>query len=205
MPTAPTTHGLTHHPHAGPYSSCPSLCGGFRCLCFHGDRHASLWSDLLSPTARSCYRAPRNPGDCLNYDGDLHSLNRCRHPFINASGYWNPDHGQLGDDGEAYRRWQARIVRYRRDGKRSKSNNQTPQKYKTNNTTVRATHVKKNIVKVLNAKQAYRQLQDKQNKVISSLGLATVVQSRFRPSPPLLLCPHPWYPLRRQHFRKSNE
>ena len=46
----------------------------------------------------------------------------CRHPFITASGCLNPELGQLGDD-DAHRRWQTRMVYYRRDDKSSRPNN----------------------------------------------------------------------------------
>ena len=39
----------------------------------------------------------------------------------------NPDLGQLGNDGDPYRRWQARMIRYRREDKTSRSNNQKNQ------------------------------------------------------------------------------
>ena len=40
----------------------------------------------------------------------------CEHPFsrMNASGCLNPELGQLGDDGDTYRRWQRRMQSYRR-------------------------------------------------------------------------------------------
>ena len=66
-----------------------------------------------------------NRGHCLNCHEDSHSLRQCRHPFINASGCLNPDLGQVGDDGEAYRRWQARMNRCRRQDKSSRSNKQS--------------------------------------------------------------------------------
>ena len=45
-------------------------------------------------------------------------------PFISASGCLNPGLGQLGDD-DAYRRWQARVTNYRRDGKSSRARTKT--------------------------------------------------------------------------------
>ena len=68
-----------------------------------------LRSGLLTLTARAT-ALPENRGQYLNYHSDTHPLKQCRHPFINASGCLNPDPGQLGDDGEAYCRWQARII-----------------------------------------------------------------------------------------------
>ena len=59
---------------------------------------------------------------------DTHSLKQCKNSFINASSCLNPDPGQLGDDNDAYRRWQARMIRYRREDKPSRSNNQKNQK-----------------------------------------------------------------------------
>ena len=73
----------------------------------------------------SLYARPFRPmtllWHCLNCHEDTHSHQQYRHSFINASGCLNPDLGQLGDDGEAYRRWQARTIRYHREGKSSRS------------------------------------------------------------------------------------
>ena len=80
-----------------------------------------LWSGLLSPSTRAD-ALRENRGFCLYCHEDNHSFKHCRHPFINASGCLNPELGQLGDD-DAYRRCQARIVCYRRDGKSSRPNN----------------------------------------------------------------------------------
>ena len=41
-------------------------------------------------------------------------LENCTQPFINASGYTNSQLGQLGDIGKTYRRWQRRMLSYRR-------------------------------------------------------------------------------------------
>ena len=46
-----------------------------------------------------------------------YSFKKCSHPFINASGCINPELGQLGDNGAAYRRWQERMLPYRRGNK----------------------------------------------------------------------------------------
>ena len=54
------------------------------------------------------------------YIRTTHSFRNCRHPFINASGCLNPELGQRGDD-DAYRRWQARMTSYRRDGTSSRA------------------------------------------------------------------------------------
>ena len=78
-------------------------------------------SGLLTPPARAA-ALRENRGHCLNFHKDTHSLTQRRRPFINASACLNPDLGQLGDDGEAYRRWQARMIRYRREDKPSRSN-----------------------------------------------------------------------------------
>ena len=78
-----------------------------------------LWSGLLTPSARAA-ALRENRGHCLNCHEDTHSLRNCRHPFINASGCLNPELGQLGDD-DVFRRWQARMVSYRRDGRSSRS------------------------------------------------------------------------------------
>ena len=73
-----------------------------------------LWSTLLSPFARAA-ALRENRGHCLNCHKDTHSFRNCRHPFSNASGCLNPELGQrCGDD--AYRRWQARMTSYGRDG-----------------------------------------------------------------------------------------
>ena len=63
-----------------------------------------------------------NRGHCFNCHEDNHSFRNCRHPFINASGCLKPELGQLGYD-DAYRRRQARMTSYRRDGKSSRAHN----------------------------------------------------------------------------------
>ena len=78
-----------------------------------------FWRGLLTPSARAA-ALRENRGHCLNCHEDTHSLRNCRHPFINASGCLNPELGQLGDD-DVVRRWQARMVSYRRDGRSSRS------------------------------------------------------------------------------------
>ena len=75
-----------------------------------------LWSGLLSPPARAA-ALRENQGRCLNCHETSHSFKQCQHPFINASGCINPELGQLGDNGDAYRRWQDRMLRYRRGNK----------------------------------------------------------------------------------------
>ena len=78
-----------------------------------------LWSALLSPSTRAAaFR--ENRGYCLNCYEDTHSFRNSRHPFNNASGCLNPELGQLGDDDD-YRRWQARMTSYHRDGKSSRA------------------------------------------------------------------------------------
>ena len=81
-----------------------------------------LCSGRLSPSARAA-ALRENRGHCLNCREDIPSFKQCRNPFINASGSLNPEHGQLGDD-HAYRRWQARMISYHRDGKSSRAHNQ---------------------------------------------------------------------------------
>ena len=88
------------------------------CASFETD-DPPLWSALLSPSARAA-ALRENRGHCLNCHEDTHSFRNCRHPFINASGCLNPELGQLGDD-DAYRRWQARMTSYRRDGTSSRA------------------------------------------------------------------------------------
>ena len=78
-----------------------------------------LWSGLLTPSARAA-ALRENRGHCLNCHEDTHPLRNCRHPFINASGCLNLELGRLGDD-DVFRRWQARMVSYRRDGRSSRS------------------------------------------------------------------------------------
>ena len=79
-----------------------SLCGGFAvCASFKTDV-PPLRSALLSPSARAG-ALRENRGHCLNCHEDSHYFRNCRHSFINASGRFNPELGQLGDD-DAYRR-----------------------------------------------------------------------------------------------------
>ena len=80
-----------------------------------------LWSSLPTPTARAA-ALRENRGHRLNCHEDTRSLQQCRRSFVDASGCLNPDFGQLGDDGEAYRRWQPRMIQYRREDKPSRSN-----------------------------------------------------------------------------------
>ena len=79
-----------------------------------------LWSGLLSPSTHAD-ALRENRGLCLNCHQDNHSFKHCWHSFIDASGCLNPELGQLGDD-DAYRRWQARMICYCRDGKPSRPN-----------------------------------------------------------------------------------
>ena len=79
-----------------------------------------LRSGLLSPSTRA-NALQENRGLCLNCHEDNHSFKHYRHTFNNASGFLNPELGQLGDD-DAYRRWQERMVCYRQDGKSSRPN-----------------------------------------------------------------------------------
>ena len=90
-------------------------------------RPIPLWISLLTPTARAA-ALRENRGYCLDWYEDTHSLKQCRHPFIDASSCLNPDCDKLGDDRETYRRWQARMIRYRREDKPSCPNNQKKQK-----------------------------------------------------------------------------
>ena len=91
------------------------------CASFETD-DPPLWSALLSPSARAA-ALQENRGHCLNCHDNTHSFRNCRHPFNNASSCWNPELGQLGE-GDAYKRCQARMNRYRRDGKSSRAQNQ---------------------------------------------------------------------------------
>ena len=63
-------------------------------------------------------------GHCLNCHEDTHSLRNCSHPFTNASGCLNPELGLTGDD-DVFRRCQARMVSYYRDGMSSGSQTYT--------------------------------------------------------------------------------
>ena len=76
----------------------------------------SLWSSLLSPTARAA-ALPDNQGHCLNGHETSLFFQLCSHPFINANGCINPELGQLGDNSAAYRRWPERMLCYRRGNK----------------------------------------------------------------------------------------
>ena len=72
-----------------------------------------LWTQLVSPEARAqAFRD--NKGRCLNCHGTDHSFKHCPQAFINGSGCLNPQLGQLGDNGDAYRRWQQRMRSHRR-------------------------------------------------------------------------------------------
>ena len=89
----------------------------------------SLWSGLLSPSARAAaFR--ENRGLCINCHEENNSFRHCRHSFINASGCLNPELGQLDHD-DAYRRWQSRMTSYRRGDKSSRPNNQQPREKST--------------------------------------------------------------------------
>ena len=73
-----------------------------------------LWAPLTNPEER-CQVFRDNKGHCLNFHGTDHSFRNCTEPFINASGgCMSPQLGQLGDNGETYRRWQRRMQSYRR-------------------------------------------------------------------------------------------
>ena len=88
---------------------------------FKTDDHP-LWSGLLSPSTRSDALRD-NRGLCLNCHEDNPTPSSIVGTiFITASGCLNPELGQLDDD-DAYRRWQARMVCYHRDGKPSRPNN----------------------------------------------------------------------------------
>ena len=104
---------------------CQSIC----CLLIHSNgRPSSVERPTYIDRPRCCPR--RNRAHSLNCDEEKHSLKQRRRPSINASGCLNPDLGQLGDDIESHRRWQARIMPYRRQVKPSHSNNN--KKYETN-------------------------------------------------------------------------
>ena len=125
---------------------------------------------------------PRKPGPLYALPRKLSLTQAMYRPFINASGCLNPDLGQLGDDDEAYRRWQARTNRYRREDKSSRLNkishkhNRRRRRRDNSRAKVRPAHK-------MTASTHTRRM------AISSLGLATTVESP--PSPPLLLLPPP--------------
>ena len=75
-----------------------------------------LWDGQLSSSARVAALSETQE-HCLNCHKDTHSLKQCRHPFQNLVGIFNPDLGTLGDDGEAYRRSDERMLRHRRKQK----------------------------------------------------------------------------------------
>ena len=141
-----------------------------------------LWSGLPTTTAHAA-ALRENWGHCLNCHEDTRSLKQCRHPFINASGCLNPDLEQPGDDGEAYRRWQARITRYRREGKPSRSNNQKKTENKKPPRYSSGQHQRQGQQNIDKTTTTTR------NKVTSSLGLVIMVESR--PLPPVPLLPPP--------------
>ena len=73
----------------------------------------SLWTPLVTPEERAqAFRD--NKGRCLNCHGTNRSFKHCVNAFINVSGCLNPQLGQLGDNGDAYRRWQQRMRSHRR-------------------------------------------------------------------------------------------
>ena len=73
--------------------------------------------------ARASFRD--NKSRVLNCDGTDHSFKRCPQPFINGSGCLNPHLGQLGDNVDAYRRWQQRMRSYQRRHTRSSSSDRS--------------------------------------------------------------------------------
>ena len=115
----PPTPGSTKCPTAGPENNNTF---GKVSLLLPRSRPTTLASGAASlrppPAPPAAMR--ENRCHCLNCHEDTHYLRNCRHPFINASGCINPELGQLGDD-DAFRRWQERMVSYRRDGTSSRS------------------------------------------------------------------------------------
>ena len=126
-----------------------------------------LWSGLISPSTHAD-ALRENRGLCLNCHEDNHSFKHRRHPFINASGCLNPELGQLGDD-DAYRRWQARMVCYRREGKSSRPNNH-----------------KKNCRRHSGQSRGYHQDQDQVENVTTITHTRRTIMMVSRPRPPLL-------------------
>ena len=122
-PIAPIL-GVTLLPNAGPYVD-EHHCGEVLAVCSSIQTDGPpLWKGLLTPTARAA-ALREGRGHSLNCHEDTHSLKQCRHPFVNASGGLNPDLGELG---EACRCWQTCMIRYHREDKPSRSNNQKKQK-----------------------------------------------------------------------------
>ena len=105
------------------YAEVFAVCASFKT----DDR--PLRSGLFSPSARAA-ALRENRGHCLNCHEDTHSFKQCKHSFINASGCLNPELGQLGDD-DACRRWQARMISYRRDGKSSHAHNHKNRRHRS--------------------------------------------------------------------------
>ena len=99
---------------------------------------------------------------------DNHSFKHCKHPFIYASGCLNPEHGQLRDD-DAYRRWQVRMVCYRRDGKSSRPNSH-----------------RKNRRHHSGQSRGYHQDQGQVNCHNDNTHTCRITMVVFRPRPPLL-------------------
>ena len=115
--TLPNCWSLDEHYYTEVFAACTSI----------QTDNSPLWSGLHTPTAQTA-ALRENWGHCLNYQEDTHSLKLCRHTFIIARGWFNPNLEQLGDDGDAYRHCQAHTIPYRREDEPSRSNNQNNQK-----------------------------------------------------------------------------
>ena len=144
-------------------------------------------TSLLSWSARAAVRS-ENRGNCLMCHEDTHSLIQCRHPFRNRSGiFLNPDLGTLGDDDEAYRRWQERMIRPRRKNRSSRSNKQNnPKQTKAPLRPLTWAAPRPGFTE----KNKATATTPARNEVTSSLGLAITVV--FHPSPLLLLADPLW-------------
>ena len=72
-----------------------------------------LWSPLLSLQVRRQAFADFS-GLCINCGERNHNMRQCGAGFLNLAGVLNPELGQLQDGGDAFRRWQRRLLSYRR-------------------------------------------------------------------------------------------
>ena len=92
----------------------------------HNTNDPTLWTSLLSPDARA-QPFRNNKGRCLNCHGIDHSFRACAQHFLNRSGCLNPQLGQLGDNGDACRRWQQRMRSHRIRGNSDRRRNSSRQ------------------------------------------------------------------------------
>ena len=103
----------------------------FQVSYFFSTPDVPLWTPMINPEERRQV-VRDNKGRCLNGHGADHSFRNCAEPFINTGGCINPQLGQLVDNGETYRRWQRRMLSYRRSnvvgGEHTRSSPSAPSK-----------------------------------------------------------------------------